>query len=340
LPSRGASSFISNVVNGYGLRLNRAAVTNYNGISHATGGAERWFVGMRENLSSNNYIIYNEATGVDALTINTTTSAATFSSTLKATEITAAMPSGNGALYINNSSLSNKNWTFIPNTSSSETDLLLFYTGSGAGTRMTITSSGNVGINQTNPTGRLEVVPENANGNEGIFVNQLGSRQSTIRFKSAHSSSSDYRVGASITVGSAFEIYSIAAAASRLVITSGGNVLIGTTTDASYKLDVNGVTRSSIAYKIGTYTQGTTTPSVSNVSFMIISNSSSTTISNFTNAVDGQILTLLFTDSNTTINRVNAYLLNGANYTSGPNDTIKLIYSSGLWYEISRSSNA
>ena len=86
------------------------------------------------------------------------------------------------------------------------------------------TDLGNVGINQSNPTGRLEVVPANAGGNEGIFVNQLGSHQSTIRFKSAHSSSSDYRVGASITVGSAFEIYSIAAATSRLVITSAGIV--------------------------------------------------------------------------------------------------------------------
>ena len=66
-----SGSFISNVTNGYGLRLNRAAVTNYNGISHATGGVEKWFVGMRENLSSNNYVIYNEATGADAFTIST-----------------------------------------------------------------------------------------------------------------------------------------------------------------------------------------------------------------------------------------------------------------------------
>ena len=99
---------------------------------------------------------------------------------------------------------------------------------------------GNVGIGTTSPSGRLEVVPANAGGNEGIFVNQLGSNQATIRFKSAHSSGSDYRIGASILVGSAFEIYSIAAAASRLVVTSGGNVLIGTTTDAGFKLNVEG----------------------------------------------------------------------------------------------------
>jgi hypothetical protein len=62
-------SLVSNITNGYGLVLNRAAVTNYNGISLQTAGTAQWFVGMRENLSSNNYIIYNE-NGTDALTIS------------------------------------------------------------------------------------------------------------------------------------------------------------------------------------------------------------------------------------------------------------------------------
>jgi hypothetical protein len=63
-----STSFVSNLTNGYGLLLNRAAVTNYNGISLQTASAGQWFIGMRENLSSNNYIIYNE-NGTDALTI-------------------------------------------------------------------------------------------------------------------------------------------------------------------------------------------------------------------------------------------------------------------------------
>jgi len=62
-----ATSFVSNITNGYGLLLNRPATTNYNGISHQTLGVAQWFVGMREN-STNNYIIYNES-GTDALTI-------------------------------------------------------------------------------------------------------------------------------------------------------------------------------------------------------------------------------------------------------------------------------
>jgi hypothetical protein len=52
-----------------GLILNRTAVTNYTGVSYLTGGVGQWFVGMRENLSSNNYVIYNE-NGTDALTIS------------------------------------------------------------------------------------------------------------------------------------------------------------------------------------------------------------------------------------------------------------------------------
>ena len=54
-----------------GLVLNRDAVTNYNGIGYQTATVQQWFVGMRENLSSNNLIIYNENTAHDALTIST-----------------------------------------------------------------------------------------------------------------------------------------------------------------------------------------------------------------------------------------------------------------------------
>jgi hypothetical protein len=102
--------------------------------------------------------------------------------------------------------------------------------GTSNAVRMFITSGGNVGIGTSSPSGKLEVVPLNENGNEGIFVNQLGSRQSTIRFKSAHSANSDYRIGASILVDSAFEIYSINAATSRMVITSGGKLCVQSTT--------------------------------------------------------------------------------------------------------------
>jgi hypothetical protein len=85
-PTFAGGTFSGNVTinsNTAGLTLNRTAVTNYNGISLQTAGVSKWFVGMRENLSSNNYIIYSEA-GTDVLTLNQSTYAATFAGTITA----------------------------------------------------------------------------------------------------------------------------------------------------------------------------------------------------------------------------------------------------------------
>ena len=85
-PTFAGATFSGNVTintNISGLILNRTAVTNYNGISLQTAAASQWFVGMRENLSSNNYIIYNES-GTDALTISKANSNATFAGTISA----------------------------------------------------------------------------------------------------------------------------------------------------------------------------------------------------------------------------------------------------------------
>jgi hypothetical protein len=105
---------------------------------------------------------------------------------------------------------------------------------------------------------------------------------------------------------------------------------------------VNGTVSAGQVYSAGTYTQGDTTPSVLNVSFMVIANAGATSITNFTNAVNGQILTLIFSDANTTVTRNNAYLSLGLNFTSTANDTLTLIYRSAdaLWYEVARGINA
>jgi hypothetical protein len=128
--------------------------------------------------------------------------------------------------------------------------------------------------------------------------------------------------------------------AERMRITSGGNVLIGTTTDGGQKLQVDGMSKSGISYRSISYTDGNTTPSVLGASFMFISNSSPTTITNFTNGIENQIITLIFANSNTTINRSNCYLSLGLNFTSTSADTLTLINYAGLWYEVSRSVNS
>jgi hypothetical protein len=64
-----------------GLVLNRPSVTTFTGKSLLTNGVGQWFVGMRENLSSNDYVIYNES-GFDNFKLNKATGAATFSSSV------------------------------------------------------------------------------------------------------------------------------------------------------------------------------------------------------------------------------------------------------------------
>lgn len=87
------------------------------------------------------------------------------------------------------------------------------------------------------------------------------------------------------------------------------------------------------------YTTGSTTPSVTNVNYMRIGNSGATTITNFTGAVNGQVLHLIFTDANTTINRTAAFLAGGVIFVSATNATLTLVYSTAnsTWYEVSRS---
>jgi hypothetical protein len=137
------------------------------------------------------------------------------------------------------------------------------------------------------------------------------------------------------------------------VTLSTGNLVIGTVgkgiTDSTAALTsiynstgitTNGTNTAGQVYRIGTYTDGATTPSVLGVSHMAVSNTGATSITNFINAVNGQILTVLFTDSNTTVTRNNAYLSGGVNFTSTANDTLTLLYNSGSWYEVCRSLNA
>lgn len=72
-------------------------------------------------------------------------------------DIRTSVASGNGSLYINNSSLTSKFWTFIPETAAGETNLLFFYGGTGAGTKMTLTNGGNVGIGTSAPAAKLDI---------------------------------------------------------------------------------------------------------------------------------------------------------------------------------------
>jgi hypothetical protein len=92
----------------------------------------------------------------------------------------------------------------------------------------------------------------------------------------------------------------------------------------------------------GSYTPGDVTPSVLGVSWLSVTNSGATTIPQLDDGSNGQVVTLFFNDSNTTINRDHALLAGGSNFTGTASDTLTLRYisASDVWVELCRSVNA
>jgi hypothetical protein len=67
-------------------------------------------------------------------------------------------------------------------------------------------------------------------------------------------------------------------------------------------------------------------------------NAGATTITNFTGGITGQQVTILFTNSNTTINDTATIFVAGT-FTSAANAILRLVCIDAVWYETSRSVN-
>jgi hypothetical protein len=123
------------------------------------------------------------------------------------------------------------------NAGNAATDLLFYtYNGSSSGERMRITSGGDLQLNQT-----LSTIKTSANNSALILlVNPtLADNQTRIEMLGVNYSTANtifYRGGTQVFTSSL-------ASTEYMRITSGGNVLIGTTTDVGFKLDVNGTGR-------------------------------------------------------------------------------------------------
>lgn len=89
------------------------------------------------------------------------------------------------------------------------------------------------------------------------------------------------------------------------------------------------------------YTPGATTVDVSqNVRVIAnVNNSGPVTITNFTNGYTGQIITLYFTDTNTTVDRSHCQLAGSVNFTSTTKSSLTLLKTSADWYEIGRTTS-
>jgi hypothetical protein len=112
---------------------------------------------------------------------------------------------------------------------------LEFYTGgiAGGNLRMYIAPSGNVGIGTSTPDRKLSI-----NGDTSLLGNNYISTSKFFQWEGGA-----YWTTRVTSSGNQFEIYRGDTATSAFVVSSGNNVLIGTTTDAGYKLDVNGYAR-------------------------------------------------------------------------------------------------
>lgn len=181
---------------------------------------------------------------------------------------------------------------------------------------------------------------------DGSILTIVGASTNAITLKSASGAASGFKIYNDSAVDTAYLMNNYSgpmvfgtANAERMRLDASGNLLVGTTT-ANGLLTVAGTINGAIVQRKGTYTAGATTPSVAGITYLSISNSSATTITNFTNGVDGQIIYLYFNDANTTITRSNAYLAGGSDFVSTAFDTLVLMNIAGTWAEISRSANS
>lgn len=128
---------------------------------------------------------------------------------------------------------------------------LAFYTASTEKAR--IFSTGNIGINTTTDAGfRLDVNGNSrivASGDTPLTVHSIADtkllitgitgKYASLNIKSG--TTANWDIGTQDNTGNQLVFRN--ASTARMLITTGGNVLIGTTTDAGFRLDVNGTTR-------------------------------------------------------------------------------------------------
>ena len=172
--------------------------------------------------------------------------------------------------------------------SSQNSDMAFFTRGSNTfSEKMRITSAGNVGIGTTSPTVPLEInqnsdnaglkingYDDQSSANLNLYVTNFGDNYiTTSGFLGIHPSAStrirsggylrleSYNTSNAIEVDANITKFTVSAA-ERMRIVSTGNVLIGTSTDAGYKLDVNGSFRvlgSAISGVLGIFQNSATT---------------------------------------------------------------------------------
>jgi hypothetical protein len=165
-----------------------------------------------------NFFVQTSAT--DRLTI-ASTGAATFSAATSAITLTANGAANQWTARLLASSTTSQSYGLTVQAGTNSTDIgFQVIPVSGSGSLLYVRGDGNVGIGTTSPVKTLEVRGTFAISNSSSSYWYMDRDDSDGRFKIVDDSNND-----------------------RFNITTGGNVLIGTTSDAGFKLDVNGTGR-------------------------------------------------------------------------------------------------
>jgi hypothetical protein len=126
-----------------------------------------------------------------------------------------------------------------------------------------------------------------------------------------------------------------------LVIDGSGGPMVLVNFAAGVKTVINGIPPEACLNNGNqTFVNNDTTPDVRTGNVWIAGNTSGTSITFFDGGIDGQQITIYFTNSNTTIvHGASLRLAGGSNFIGTANDILRLVRIAGLWFEAGRSVN-
>jgi hypothetical protein len=163
--------------------------------------------------------------------------------------ILSSNPSGYGGINIRSNTITAQTWSFIAQDNGANSDLLL-YGGSSSGTKLTIDSSGNLGLGVTPSAWKTTKRAMNLFSANGLGLSG-GDYESQVTNNCYDASGGWTRIGAAYGAGRYEQFngghlfYGDAAGASgvftpslRMTLDASGNLLVGTTTITSTKLAV------------------------------------------------------------------------------------------------------
>lgn len=211
--------------------LGRANTSSGAAINLNTNGVNKWFFGLR-GLVDENFYIFNQTAGVNNLILNASTGAATFSSSVTATNAVFERANDSGSIL----RIGNAGSTYFDFSRSAATGALLIQ-GNQTGNNNIILAptSGNVGIGTSSPTRILHLSA--AGSNCAIRIDNSVSGRPVIL---SYDDSQNLTLLNSSDSGYFAYVNGTGSGTERMRITSGGDLCLGATTSNGYMLRVTG----------------------------------------------------------------------------------------------------